>query len=250
MKRIAATFLALATCALPACDEDNPPTGEERGPCYPNGTCNEGLLCASDLCVDPNGNATEAGGEEGGGEEGDEEGDEEGEGGFDPDPRPGDTCTAQLLACSDLDDVECLYGYIQCREEEGVDGCDSFYNGCDLVGWDHAGCEMGSEVETQYCGGAGDTTTGSDSTSTTGSDGDSNGDDPGGDECPAPGCSSYASKMDSCTTLDVDWYAECVNTYDICGAWECIPGTAAHVACVNSSSCEEIGDGACNMDWC
>lgn len=28
-----------------------PPTGEERGSCYPNGTCNAGLSCLSNVCV-------------------------------------------------------------------------------------------------------------------------------------------------------------------------------------------------------
>ena len=46
--------------------------------------------------------------------------------------------------------------------------------------------------------------------------------------------------------LDIDWYAECVNLYDICGAWECLSGTAQHVSCVNSSSCDVIVDGGWN----
>jgi hypothetical protein len=29
------------------------PAGTETGPCYPNGTCNAGLLCLSNLCVRP-----------------------------------------------------------------------------------------------------------------------------------------------------------------------------------------------------
>ena len=28
-----------------------PTPGSERGPCYPNSTCNAGLECLSDLCV-------------------------------------------------------------------------------------------------------------------------------------------------------------------------------------------------------
>jgi hypothetical protein len=32
-------------------DGGNPKQGEEGGPCYPNNTCNEGLVCLSNLCV-------------------------------------------------------------------------------------------------------------------------------------------------------------------------------------------------------
>jgi hypothetical protein len=32
---------------------DRTPAGAERGPCYGNGTCEPGLLCLSDLCVNP-----------------------------------------------------------------------------------------------------------------------------------------------------------------------------------------------------
>jgi hypothetical protein len=35
----------------PATTPDIPSMGVERAPCYPNRTCNEGLTCASDLCV-------------------------------------------------------------------------------------------------------------------------------------------------------------------------------------------------------
>ncbi len=44
MKSAVVVLLAL----LPGCD---PTPGVERGPCYPNGTCNAGLTCASQLCV-------------------------------------------------------------------------------------------------------------------------------------------------------------------------------------------------------
>ena len=47
---VSLTFLSLA-CG----DGDDAPTGEAQGPCYPNGTCNEGLVCASELCVDLDG---------------------------------------------------------------------------------------------------------------------------------------------------------------------------------------------------
>ena len=40
----------MARCASPwpACA---PATGSERGACYPNGTCDQGLRCLSDRCV-------------------------------------------------------------------------------------------------------------------------------------------------------------------------------------------------------
>lgn len=40
----------IAATVAPAAPK-GPPTGTERGPCYGNNTCNEGLTCASDLCV-------------------------------------------------------------------------------------------------------------------------------------------------------------------------------------------------------
>ena len=47
----------LALCAACAKQQGNETTtaaaGTERGPCYGNGTCNEGLICLSDLCVRP-----------------------------------------------------------------------------------------------------------------------------------------------------------------------------------------------------
>lgn len=37
---------------LCACSSEiAPEPGTERGPCYGNGTCNSGLVCASDICV-------------------------------------------------------------------------------------------------------------------------------------------------------------------------------------------------------
>jgi hypothetical protein len=33
------------------------PTGSERGACYPNNTCNAGLVCLSQVCVNPDGGA-------------------------------------------------------------------------------------------------------------------------------------------------------------------------------------------------
>lgn len=41
--------------ALGACQKDTArlAEGAERGPCYGNGTCDEGLWCLSDLCVRP-----------------------------------------------------------------------------------------------------------------------------------------------------------------------------------------------------
>ena len=61
--RPGAWFLAALLLVAPGCDGDRPADpstdqgstkpamGSERGPCYPNGTCNKGLTCASKLCV-------------------------------------------------------------------------------------------------------------------------------------------------------------------------------------------------------
>ncbi len=58
MRRLAVSMLLLL---VTACDgEDGPPTGGETGPCYPNATCDEGLACASDLCVDLDGDEPSA----------------------------------------------------------------------------------------------------------------------------------------------------------------------------------------------
>ncbi len=35
-----------------ACAKSGPEAGTERGPCHGNGSCNDGLVCRSDLCVD------------------------------------------------------------------------------------------------------------------------------------------------------------------------------------------------------
>lgn len=43
-----ALTLTFLTLSLVACGESQ---GEERGPCYGNGTCNTGLVCLSDVCV-------------------------------------------------------------------------------------------------------------------------------------------------------------------------------------------------------
>lgn len=36
---------------LSSCVPSEPPEGIERHACYANGTCNDGLMCLSDLCV-------------------------------------------------------------------------------------------------------------------------------------------------------------------------------------------------------
>ena len=45
---------ALAVALVLSCGEpggSQPETGTEGGTCFPNGTCNAGLTCASNLCV-------------------------------------------------------------------------------------------------------------------------------------------------------------------------------------------------------
>ncbi|HNT27292.1 MAG TPA: hypothetical protein PKH10_03840 [bacterium] len=56
-------FCALFVLMFAACDDNKPngttdndtttpAVGSEGGPCYPNGTCNDGLQCLSDICVE------------------------------------------------------------------------------------------------------------------------------------------------------------------------------------------------------
>ena len=40
-----------AVLLVGGCSNNEAGVGEERGPCYPNSTCNAGLVCASSLCV-------------------------------------------------------------------------------------------------------------------------------------------------------------------------------------------------------
>jgi hypothetical protein len=50
MRTLALTAALALALALAACHHAAP-AGTERGPCYGNGTCNDGLTCASELCV-------------------------------------------------------------------------------------------------------------------------------------------------------------------------------------------------------
>ena len=50
MRTLALSAVLAVAAAASACHH-TPPAGTERGPCYGNGTCNDGLSCASDLCV-------------------------------------------------------------------------------------------------------------------------------------------------------------------------------------------------------
>lgn len=45
--------LAMACAKKQGSETTTTTAGSERGPCYGNGTCNEGLICLSDLCVRP-----------------------------------------------------------------------------------------------------------------------------------------------------------------------------------------------------
>lgn len=70
MKRVLRFVWAVVPAAIVACggDSDDTPCtqGDEGCACFPNDTCNDGLSCLSDLCVDANGGAgRSAGGEAG-----------------------------------------------------------------------------------------------------------------------------------------------------------------------------------------
>lgn len=56
MSRILSLLLALPllfACAKNPDKQTTASAGAERGPCYGNSTCDEGLICLSDLCVRP-----------------------------------------------------------------------------------------------------------------------------------------------------------------------------------------------------
>src|SRR5687767_12582418 len=59
---LAGIFAFVALVA--SCGDGAKPQGGERQDCYPNGTCNTGLVCLSDICVRPGGGG--AGGSAGG----------------------------------------------------------------------------------------------------------------------------------------------------------------------------------------
>ncbi|MFH1130856.1 MAG: hypothetical protein V1754_05935 [Pseudomonadota bacterium] len=51
MRNVGLMFASVLVVATLACSDDTKEIGTEGGACYPNGTCNEGLTCASGLCV-------------------------------------------------------------------------------------------------------------------------------------------------------------------------------------------------------
>jgi hypothetical protein len=53
MDRIVLALSMAIVLVLFGCSKKGPEAGSERGPCYGNKTCNEGLICLSDLCVRP-----------------------------------------------------------------------------------------------------------------------------------------------------------------------------------------------------
>jgi hypothetical protein len=56
MRRHAAAVVLATLAACSAYHSDSPPAmGAQGGTCYPNGTCNAGLVCASDICSPTNG---------------------------------------------------------------------------------------------------------------------------------------------------------------------------------------------------
>ncbi len=148
MNRWPLTLLLLAPFG---CDDaGSPAAGEERGPCYPNQTCNEGLVCASERCVDLYGSDDD---EEGSPETGWEpESESEGESG-----PPELTCADRLFACPNPGGAGCISLYVDCSQDDGVPACEAFNTGCDLIGWSYAECAMGSEAQAVYCGEPGTT---------------------------------------------------------------------------------------------
>lgn len=254
------TLLGLVSASLIACGKsDEPQAGEEKGACYPNGTCNEGLVCASEICVDLYGDASSDGPASGAASS---EGDEyDGEG-------LGD-CIQSLHDCYGGGSGQaCIAGYVNCADEYGPSRCESFEQACAEIEYDDPGCDQDSEFASSFCSGGGDDEVEDEPWGTSGGQGGSEGgsasgggtdtdsgghagsggDGNDGDQCPTPGCSAYAAKLSECwPTIDADWLEECRYVYDICDAAGCLSGTAGQVACVNSHSCEEITDGVCNQ---
>lgn len=149
------TIIALASCGWIRPDDDGgPATGDERGPCYPNQTCNEGLVCASERCVAVDGVGV--------GTDGSPAGEEEPQ----SPPRPPSTtgappaatCADMLQTCATQYEDGCIYDYVTCRG--GDDPCATFYYGCALIGWSEGECSEGSESQTIFCGATGSTSMG------------------------------------------------------------------------------------------
>ena len=49
MRRVVLVYLVVVGCGG---EDEGSPQGQETGPCYPNGTCDAGLVCGSEVCVD------------------------------------------------------------------------------------------------------------------------------------------------------------------------------------------------------
>ncbi len=50
-------FATVASLAAAGCSDDEKEAGVEGGPCFPNDTCNDALICRSNLCIDPDPNS-------------------------------------------------------------------------------------------------------------------------------------------------------------------------------------------------
>jgi hypothetical protein len=57
---VAVVCQLFVVCTRIIVERAKPNAGEMRGACYGNKTCNEGLVCASDLCVRLDGGAPDA----------------------------------------------------------------------------------------------------------------------------------------------------------------------------------------------
>ncbi len=97
-----------------------PAQGTEGGPCFPNGTCNPGLTCASNICVDPNSNSGNGGSETSAGGN-------------------GSTSLFDLEACFDCGDPSCQEEKNQC---EDLAGCMEILS-CSLECGTDATCSSG-----------------------------------------------------------------------------------------------------------
>ncbi len=215
------------------CGDEEPTQGAETGACYPNETCDAGLWCASDLCVDLDGEDTELPDE---GSESESESESE----------SGDACFRTYLECSATveDGDSCALEYVACRTG-GDSGCAEIVAACDEIGPPpictdvYATCYGDSDGGLDTTGGttsAGTTTTGPDdppssssSSSSTSTTSSTSGDDTpsGGDpDCISRGqctsaCNVHIWACESCGTDNLacsspsDTYEGCVHACEV-----------------------------------
>ena len=220
--RCLALGLPLAACG----GSDGASVGSEQGACYPNSTCNAGLVCASDLCVDLSESGTDAAGPSGAGD---------GEDAEDEDGPQGDNgpCLDELVNCDSMNDPAldtCGGPYIDCRVSEGVAECTAAGELCqvtgepecvDLWGWCFDGDTDDADDDANNDDANNDDSGGqTDGTDTNGGDGDDS--DSNGASCISEGqcAAACANRVWICDNCDVEAYCPSALDSETC-LWEC-----------------------------